>query len=240
MFEKGLQILGLLALGGGAVLAAAAGAAALTAFVAINLAGYAGFAALGDVGDRIGPGYRDILQGTAGIFLVGAMGIKGYPGNAENLLPEVRKVRLEGLNYSQGDVSPTMRDGRAIEEVAVDMRENGWDGTKDPPDMVEWDDESLTTLDHRRIVAAKQAGLEEVPANVHPSNEPIDPNEAGRFQLLKNAGFTDPETGVTYLSGDEPTTWGEAAKFRAANQRVMGYPDFPLRGTPDVPQIRGK
>src|SRR5262249_28412830 len=41
---------------------------------------YAGFAALGEIGERIGPGYRNIVQGTAGLLLIGGAGVEGLRG----------------------------------------------------------------------------------------------------------------------------------------------------------------
>lgn len=78
--QQGLQILGLLALGGGALLAAAAGGAALLGFAAWTAGGMLGFQGLGWVGDKIGPGWSDILQGTAGLGLLGVAGARGLRG----------------------------------------------------------------------------------------------------------------------------------------------------------------
>lgn len=69
--HTGLEALGLLAAGGALVLAAMAGAAALLSALAIGVATMAGMALLGDLGDRLGPGYRDLLQGVAGMALLG-------------------------------------------------------------------------------------------------------------------------------------------------------------------------
>lgn len=69
--HTGLEALGLLAVGGAAVLAAMAGLAALAGFVVIGGTMMAGMALLGDLGDRLGPGYRDLLQGVAGLALLG-------------------------------------------------------------------------------------------------------------------------------------------------------------------------
>jgi hypothetical protein len=102
--------------------------------------------------------------------------------------------------------------------------------------MVEYPDGRIVTVDHRRLVAAKQAGLGEVPARVHPASKAIDAERAERFKL--ETGFTDPETGKVYKYDDVPSNWGEAAKFRAANQRVKGFPDFPIDGSPNLPKIR--
>jgi uncharacterized Zn-binding protein involved in type VI secretion len=69
--HTGLEVLGLTALAGGTVLAAAAGAAALGIFAATSGGIMVGMEALGDLGDRLGPGYRDLLQGVAGMTLLG-------------------------------------------------------------------------------------------------------------------------------------------------------------------------
>lgn len=69
--HTGLEALGLLAAGGALVLAAMAGAAALAGFVVIGGVVLGGMALLGDLGDRLGPGYRNLLQGVAGMALLG-------------------------------------------------------------------------------------------------------------------------------------------------------------------------
>lgn len=122
------------------------------------------------------------------------------------------------------------------------MRRSGWDPTKPRADFVEFQDGRLVTVDHRRIVAARIAGLDEVPATIHPAQEMIPQvrtptgHWAGDFRL--RVGFTDPRTGITYQVGQTPRNWGEAVTFRSANQKVMGFPDFPLEGSFNEPQIR--
>jgi uncharacterized Zn-binding protein involved in type VI secretion len=69
--HTGLEALGLVAVGAAAVLAAMFGVAALTGFVLIGTAVMGGMALLGELGDRLGPGYRDLLQGIAGMALLG-------------------------------------------------------------------------------------------------------------------------------------------------------------------------
>jgi uncharacterized Zn-binding protein involved in type VI secretion len=70
--KTGLEILGLAAVGAAAVLAAMVGATALAGLVVAGAVAMGGMALLGDLGDRLGPGYRDLLQGVAGIVLLGA------------------------------------------------------------------------------------------------------------------------------------------------------------------------
>lgn len=69
--HTGLEALGLAALAGGLLLAAMAGVAALVGVVAIGGLMMGGMALLGDLGDRLGPGYRDLFQGVAGMALLG-------------------------------------------------------------------------------------------------------------------------------------------------------------------------
>lgn len=69
--HAGLETIGLLAAGAGLVLAAIAGFAALATAVVIGAGTMAVMYGLGELGDRLGPGYRDLLQGVAGMALLG-------------------------------------------------------------------------------------------------------------------------------------------------------------------------
>ncbi|MFO0609829.1 MAG: PAAR domain-containing protein [Polyangiales bacterium] len=71
-FKTGLEVLGLAALIGGGLLAAAAGAAAFAGFVLFTGGTMLAFEGLGRLGDMIGPGYRDLFQGIAGFGLLAA------------------------------------------------------------------------------------------------------------------------------------------------------------------------
>ncbi|WP_347928384.1 PAAR domain-containing protein [Pseudomonas helvetica] len=69
--HTGLEALGLLAAGAALVMAAMAGIAVLVEFVVVGGLVLGGMELLGDLGDRLGPGYRDLLQGVAGMALLG-------------------------------------------------------------------------------------------------------------------------------------------------------------------------
>ncbi|MDN6858946.1 polymorphic toxin type 46 domain-containing protein [Pseudomonas sp. CAN2814] len=69
--HTGLEALGIAAALGGLVLAALAGGAALGTFLAVGGMIMGGMELLGQLGDRLGPGYRDLLQGVAGMALLG-------------------------------------------------------------------------------------------------------------------------------------------------------------------------
>jgi uncharacterized Zn-binding protein involved in type VI secretion len=68
--ETGFTWLGIGALIGAGVFAAMAGAAAFAGFVAITGGMMLAFEGLGMLGDMIGPGYRDLFQGIAGMGLL--------------------------------------------------------------------------------------------------------------------------------------------------------------------------
>ncbi|WHS60249.1 PAAR domain-containing protein [Pseudomonas sp. G2-4] len=69
--HTGLQALGLLAAGAALVMAAMAGIAVLVEFVVVGGLIFGAMELLGDLGDRLGPGYRDLLQGVAGMAMLG-------------------------------------------------------------------------------------------------------------------------------------------------------------------------
>ncbi|ROM68861.1 hypothetical protein BK653_12860 [Pseudomonas brassicacearum] len=90
--HTGLEALGLLAAGGALLLAAFAGAAAFFGALAVGGALYASMELLGDLGDRLGPGYRDLFQGVAGMALLGAgpkLAKLGKPASTPKTFEEV-------------------------------------------------------------------------------------------------------------------------------------------------------
>ncbi|MGN2259811.1 T6SS effector (p)ppApp synthetase Tas1, partial [Pseudomonas aeruginosa] len=75
---------------GGLMLAAMAGVAALVGVVAIGGLMMGGMALLGDLGDRLGPGYRDLFQGVAGMALLGFGPKMARLGNAPKGAPKTQ------------------------------------------------------------------------------------------------------------------------------------------------------
>ncbi|SDH11045.1 PAAR domain-containing protein [Pseudomonas abietaniphila] len=110
--HTGLEALGLLAAGGALVLAAMSGAAALAGFVVIGGAVLGGMALLGDLGDRLGPGYRDLLQGVAGMALLGiGQKLAREPATAEQRIILARQRQSQMLKDNTGfNVSPISWD----------------------------------------------------------------------------------------------------------------------------------
>lgn len=91
--KTGLEVLGLAAVATAAVLAAMVGATALAGLAVVGAAVMGGMALLGDFGDRLGPGYRDLLQGVAGMVLLGA-GPKVASQSKPYVVAHVREVAL--------------------------------------------------------------------------------------------------------------------------------------------------
>jgi filamentous hemagglutinin len=82
----------------------------------------------------------------------------------------------------------------------------------EPIDVVRTTD-GLTTLDHTRAAVALENGITNIPARVHLPTDPLPASMSGRF--------------------GSSTTWGEAAAYRAANQR----PPLPPTGTTTPPRL---
>jgi hypothetical protein len=127
-------------------------------------------------------------------------------------------------------------DGRRvpIQETIDSMRQNGWnDNPANRPTIVEHPDGRLTTLDHRRLVAADEAGITEVPARVVQASDPVPATDAGRYRL--QIDITDPSTGRSYSRGAVPDNYGEAAPVPCGESAYPGIPDFPLDGSTTDP-----
>jgi uncharacterized Zn-binding protein involved in type VI secretion len=97
--KTGLEVLGLAAVGAAAVLAAMVGATALTGLMVAGAVIMGGVALLGDVGDRLGPGYRDLLQGVAGMVLLG-VGPKAARLSKPATNPLLEELAATGVKFS--------------------------------------------------------------------------------------------------------------------------------------------
>ncbi|WP_323155766.1 PAAR domain-containing protein [Pseudomonas alvandae] len=110
--HSGLEVLGLAAAGGALLLAAFAGAAAFFGALAVGGALYVGMELLGDLGDRLGPGYRDLFQGVAGMALLGAgpkLARKPMTAAERTILARQRQEQM--LKDNRGfNISPTAWD----------------------------------------------------------------------------------------------------------------------------------
>lgn len=86
--KTGLEVLGIGALIGGALFAIAAGVVASAGFAAITAGGMAVFEGVGQIGDALGPGYRDLLQGVLGMGLLVASPRLARTGEPTRPVPE--------------------------------------------------------------------------------------------------------------------------------------------------------
>lgn len=183
--------------------------------------------------------------------------------NIKTETKNITHVKLEDIHYCQAYVSDKMGDGTPIKDVIEDMKKNGWNKEKPPPDMVIYPCGKIVTVDHRRVVAARLAGIERIPANIHTADERLlkkmwkndvimvlflleNPPVMSvlvwklvsyllkRFPLKKDFDHDK----KNHKKGLPPETWGEAVTFRAQRQRERGYKDFALDGEAKVPEIR--
>lgn len=100
-------------------------------------------------------------------------------------------------------------NGRA-DALRQSMAQNGYAGP--PIDVVQTSD-GIVTVDHTRAAVALEQGITSIPATVHLPSDPLPADMAGRF--------------------GSATTWGEAAAYRAANQR----PPLVPTGTTTPPKL---
>ena len=80
------------------------------------------------------------------------------------------------LKFSQESADWHTSDGQTLEDLTQSMRAKGWQGK--PVEVVENPDGTFTSLDNRRIIAARRADLTEIPTNLHHGDEPFPPEWA--------------------------------------------------------------
>jgi hypothetical protein len=148
--------------------------------------------------------------------------VPGRLGRAERLLQGFGRTSLNAgdVRFSQEWVSSKTRDGIPLPDLTKNMRNNGWRG--DPIDVVRMPDGGLTSVDNRRLVAAREAGIR-VEANVRGFDDPLTPQESRRLSSR----------------GSVPKTWGEAVTLRIQRQ-PNGFPAASPYGSHVVPRINYK
>ncbi|HEX6968032.1 MAG TPA: hypothetical protein VF174_04340 [Micromonosporaceae bacterium] len=138
------------------------------------------------------------------------------------------------IRFTQRSVSPATRDKVTVHDLAEGMRRSGWRGG--PIHAVCWGDGTLSSLDNRRLRAARDAGLDAIPVVVHRPSESLadwphewSPQRQRRCALsveireLPDGTWVvgGDEGRVVYEKGSVPRTFGEIALFRAAEQRSL-------------------
>lgn len=192
------------------------------------------------------------IKGDLGSIKPGRKLILYYPPEENGVIkPPVALVgdvvTPTSLKFSQADIKPQTGEGMPVEDLTNAMKTGGWKGN--PLEVVELPDGSKVSIDNRRLVAAQNAGLQEVPIAVHDAADLLPADQRERFKLVKNA-IRRLDTGelvpggnkgaVVYPKGSLPTTYEEAVLFRTANQGNLGGDKgkFPLMGSFDQPAIR--
>ncbi len=169
----------------------------------------------------------------------------GIKGGGSEQHPDINaEAEFGEFNYSQKTVSNKTNDGVPLDDVTASMKENGYNRKLPPPQMVRLRTGKLVTLDHRRLVAAFNAGIKKLPIHLIEGETPIDPDWArikkfvvGKISKARMKAVEDflglPENTITedYVA----KTWEEAAVIRCAKQGNS----FPLEGTPELPRISG-
>ena len=104
--EQGFEFLGVAALVGAGAVAAAAGMGAFAVFGPVTVGCNETFKGIGKLGDRLGPGYADVLQGAAGLGTLLA-GPRFARSQAKRKAPPAPEVA--GLQKSAGTSGPQPR-----------------------------------------------------------------------------------------------------------------------------------
>jgi uncharacterized Zn-binding protein involved in type VI secretion len=125
--ETGFLGLGMVALGGGAVLAVVASVVTVSllpvaVFGAATWGSYKALEGLGQVGDMIGPGCKDLFQGVAGmgLLLAGPAMAKRKTGDVETIAIESKKVP-SGVAREVSDEAPTLPFNKRPSEEPITL-----------------------------------------------------------------------------------------------------------------------
>ena len=158
--------------------------------------------------------------------------------NSSSSLPSEDKKQQHQITYQSRtgkivEIDPclirfsqdTVNNPKKIKDIENGMKNNGWQG--DAIDVVRMPDKKLTTVDNRRVLAAKRVGIK-VKARIHNYNEPLkNSTDRERFRVKD----------LQQHSG--PDTWGEAARQRVLNQNSFVMRNTEPHGTYTEPYITG-
>ena len=125
------------------------------------------------------------------------------------------------LRFSQD----TVHNPKHIGTIEISMKTIGWND--EPIHVVLMPDGKYTTLDNRRVITARKAGIY-VKAMIHHYNDPLDSANRQRFTTTPQEQYTGPET------------WGKAIQYRISNQNSFYMRNVHPYGTFDEPYITGE
>ncbi|KVQ47179.1 filamentous hemagglutinin [Burkholderia territorii] len=153
--------------------------------------------------------FQGLGEGAAGLGLAGSLIRK----EVSTLTPVEAAAGGTVVDVNPADLRWTQRtaggNGRA-DTLRQSIAQNGYAGS--PIDVVQTTD-GIVTVDHTRAAIALEQGITSIPATLHLPTDPLPPDMVGRF--------------------GNATTWGDAAAYRAANQR----PPLPPTGTTTPPKL---
>jgi hypothetical protein len=162
--------------------------------------------------------------------------------------PEVTPLTVGGVRFSQCTVGgPTRVAGEelSLPDLASLFAAEGY--ISEPIHVVQMPDGELTSLDNRRLWAAREAGLDEVTALVMHWTDPMMlPGRRARSlvadtDLIDQDGEFGARGQLISLQGSTPQTALQAIAHRALRQRNrLGVADFPLSGSLELPRYSGE
>lgn len=113
----------------------------------------------------------------------------------------------------------------------------------EPIDVVRMPDGELTTLDNRRLWAARKAGLDTIPAHVWASDYPLPRARAGGFMadraIIDRRGDLGSPNTLLFEEGELAMTMAEAVIVRCGNRISRHGVAFPMLGSRRAPQLSG-
>lgn len=115
-----------------------------------------------------------------------------------------QRLNPNEIAFSQASISPATRDGIPLDDLVEAMRTGGWKG--DPINVVRMSDGALTSMDIRRLIAARRAGID-AEVMIREFETPL-PNRKARQNYSKK-GIGDARS------------WGDAVTIRNQNQVNM-------------------
>lgn len=154
-------------------------------------------------------------------------------------------LKVGEIRFSQATIGdPTRLHGSivTVRQLAETFRVDGY--VSEPIHVVRMSDGKATSLDNRRLWAALQAGLTEIPCVIHEPDERFAATATQvRSLALQKSPLVDREGtfgqrgSILYPSGYEPKTYLDAVVLRCGRQRKTrsGLP-FSLTGTLEPPR----
>jgi uncharacterized Zn-binding protein involved in type VI secretion len=171
--DSGLKVLGLGALIGGGAFAAMAGWAAFGSFAAVTGVMMAGFEGLGQLGDSLGPGYRDLFQGVAGMGLLLASPKMAKTARNKAIEPEFKNIAEQRINEINNSAKSNFPNGRKPAKTSV---------VKDRKTGKIYQDDSGWPVPSENEINPKLS--KRIP---DPSLEKHDPNNCAEFKAVNKA-----------------------------------------------------